>query len=182
MTFGGNETVERRIVLGRAVVLEPVVVAEHSVDRAMASFEENRRVGLGHFLTRADLSKLEGVTFGSILEQVPGAAVLSGSRGAAWIRSSRVFRMRAIGADAEDAFQGAPAAACYAQVYIDKMLVFNGRPTADGHWPPLFNLNSMNPAQIEAIEFYASAAETPLRYSGMESHCGVLVIWTRRSP
>jgi hypothetical protein len=46
---------------------------------------------------------------------------------------------------------------------------------------PLFNLNSINPAQIEAIEFYASPAETPLKYSVMESQCGVLVIWTRRS-
>jgi hypothetical protein len=182
LTFHGNETVERRIVLGRAVVLETVNVTEHAVDREMASFEDHRRLGLGHFLTRADLAKLEGVTLGSILESVPGAQVVSGQRGAAWLQSNRVFRLRRIGPDVEDAFQGAPVAFCYTQVYLDKVLIFNGLPTADGKWPPLFNLNSINPAQIEAIEFYATPAETPMEYSRMESHCGVLVIWTRRSP
>ena len=190
LTFRGNETLERRIVLGRAIVLEPVVVAEHSVDRAMASFEENRRIGLGHFMTRAQLAKLEGVSLGSILEQLPGATIIRGN-GGAWVRSSRSFGFAAIPPDPFDAFQGAPPAACYSQVYLDNTLVFAGRveeePGSRGgsgqkHWEPLFNLNSINPAQIEAIEFYASPAETPLKYSGMESHCGVVVIWTRRTP
>jgi hypothetical protein len=182
LTFHGNETVERRIVLGRAVVLETVNITEHTVDREMASFEEHRRLGLGSFLTRADLAKVEGVTLGSILKSVSGTTVVGGQRGAAWLQSSRYFSFQKYGPDAQDAFQGAPVAMCYTQVYLDKMLIFDGRPGPDGRWPPLFNLNSLNAAQIEAIEYYPSPAETPMEYSRMESHCGVLVIWTRRSP
>jgi len=37
------------------------------------------------------------------------------------------------------------------------------------------------PDDIEAIEFYASAATTPARYYDPSMPCGVVVIWTRRS-
>ena len=38
------------------------------------------------------------------------------------------------------------------------------------------------PERVEAMEFYAGAAETPMRYSRMGSNCGALVIWTRKGP
>lgn len=180
LLFQGDSTIERQIVLGRAVTLEPVVISEHAIDRAMASFEENRRLGLGHFLTRADLAKMEGVSVGAILETLPGAEIIHGRSGA-WIRSSRVFgRIQAV-PDEADQLAGAPAVTCYAQVYLDNALVFSGLPTFK-RWPPLFNLNSLSLSAVEAMEFYASPAETPLQYARMESYCGVLVIWTRRSP
>jgi hypothetical protein len=47
-------------------------------------------------------------------------------------------------------------------------------------WEPLFDINSIPVAQIEAIEYYASAAETPTKYSALNSQCGVLVIHTLR--
>jgi hypothetical protein len=117
---------------------------------------------------------------GSILESLPGAMIVRG-HGGTWIRGSRAISFNSIPPDRQDSALGAPAAACYSQIYLDNTMVFSGRIIA-GHWEPLFNLNSINPAQIEAIEFYASPAETPLKYSKMESHCGVVVIWTRRSP
>ncbi len=144
----------------------------------MDSFEENRRVGLGHFLTRADLAKVENVSLASIIATIPGALVIRG-RTAAWVRGSRAFKIIQIPPDEEDARAGAPIAACYSNVYLDNVEVFSGKHFT-GKFEPLFNLNSINPSQIEAIEYYASPAETPLRYSGMESDCGVLVIWTRR--
>jgi hypothetical protein len=45
---------------------------------------------------------------------------------------------------------------------------------------PPFNVNSIPPTQIEAVEWYAGAAQTPARYSGLGSECGVLLIHTRR--
>jgi hypothetical protein len=44
-----------------------------------------------------------------------------------------------------------------------------------------FDLNTITPESIEAIEYYAGAAQTPVKYSRLGSNCGVLVIWTRRS-
>ncbi len=55
--------------------------------------------------------------------------------------------------------------------------MYGGRP-ADA----LFDINSIAPASIEAIEYYAGASQTPLEYGGLESACGVIVIWTRKTP
>ena len=65
-------------------------------------------------------------------------------------------------------------AGCYAQVYLDNELMNPTQPTEP------FDVNSIAPGQIEAIEYYASAAETPSRYAKLNSNCGVLVIHRRR--
>jgi hypothetical protein len=66
---------------------------------------------------------------------------------------------------------------CYARVYVDGRSVCSGRLDE-----PLFDMRSIQPAEIEGIEYYAGPAQTPMEYSTMESSCGVVVIWTRRFP
>jgi hypothetical protein len=65
---------------------------------------------------------------------------------------------------------------CYAQVYVDDVLMNPTSPTEP------FDVNTLAPERIEAVEWYAGPSQTPLKYSKMNSRCGVLVIWTRRSP
>ncbi len=86
-----------------------------------------------------------------------------------------------------DVAKRAPLWDCYALVYVDDHLVFRGQKTGGGRgsgasqvWEPLFDINSVPVAEIEAIEYYASAAETPLKYSVLNSQCGVVVIHTLR--
>ncbi len=57
---------------------------------------------------------------------------------------------------------------CRPHIYLDSHLVGD------------INLNTIPVASVEAIEFYAGPAQTPMRYSKLNSDCGVLVIWTRR--
>lgn len=64
--------------------------------------------------------------------------------------------------------------ACYAQVWVDGRLMNRDRPTEP------FDLNSIAPEQLEALEWYASASQTPAQYSSLNSPCGVMVLWTRR--
>jgi hypothetical protein len=183
VTFAAGETLDRQVVLGRAVGLSTVKVT--ATQPVIPSFEEHRRIGLGHFLTRAELAKLEGRRLNSVIEQFPGAHVVSGRGGGGWVRSRRISSGMPVFPERADSAAGAPPASCYSQVYLDKVLVFAGRKySEDGRqkWEPLFNLNSIAPEQIEAIEFYAGPSETPLEYSRTDSQCGVLVIWTRRSP
>ena len=66
---------------------------------------------------------------------------------------------------------------CYANVYLDKVLIYSGR---DGE--PLFNINSIHPDQLEAVEYYAGPSQTPGEYSTLDSTCGVLVLWRRLTP
>lgn len=175
--FPAGQVVSRRLVLDRVAVLDPFVVSATAIERGMmAAFEEHRHIGLGHFLTSAELRPMEGRTTGAVLANFPGIAFVRGNTGQQWVVSSRPRGDRAahrIGA--EDRFKGAPERACFAQVYLDRMLVYSARDEE-----PLFDVNSIAPAQIEAIEYYSGPAETPPEYSRLESTCGVLVIWTRR--
>jgi len=65
--------------------------------------------------------------------------------------------------------------ACYSLVYIDGQLMNGSREPTEP-----FDLRSVSPERIEAMEYYAGPAETPMKYSRMGSSCGVLVIWTRK--
>jgi len=190
LTFTGHETLERRVVLGRAVVLETVSVSAKAIERALASFEENRRLGLGHFMTRAELEKYTGMRLATVLQQIPQMDMRHGRGEAAWVSSRHVRPpmcpsrnaaacLRSQGfyiPDTAEANQGMPMA-CYALVYLDDVLM-NGatEPTEP------FDISSIAVDQVEAVEFYSGPAQTPLKYSRMGSNCGVLAMWRRRSP
>lgn len=174
--FAANQLVERQVLLTRIAVLDKVVVTAERT--AIPSFEEHRSRGLGRFLTRADLAPQEGRRLAAILEQVSGVDILSGTN-RSWIATNRGPRSLSADCplDRADLLAGAKCGPCYAHVFLDNALIFRGA-AGEG----LFDLNTVPPAQIEAIEFYAGPAQTPLRYSGLNSACGVLVIHTRRSP
>jgi len=177
ITVAPNQTVDRRIYLRRVVTLDSVsVVAERVV---IPSFEEHRKLGFGHFLTREQLAKQEGRRFSEILREIPTVNVIPGVGNRGWLTSSRQAVAGRAGSvmnlDKADSLAGAVPGRCYARVYMDNTLIYRGR---DGE--PLFDLNSIAPSQIEAVEYYASPVQTPARYAGPSSVCGVLVIWTRR--
>jgi hypothetical protein len=189
LAFRGNEIVERRVVLGRAVVLEPVTVTEKEIQRAMTSFEENRRVGLGHFMTRAQIAVYDGMKLAGVVQQMGGISVISGRTGSAWITSKHAPLplcrpadtdcIKSAGSYVPEGFERLQGmlTACYSLVYLDGVVMNGSREPTEP-----FDINSIAPEQIEAMEFYAGSAETPLKYSRAGSNCGVLAIWRRRSP
>jgi hypothetical protein len=195
VVFEAGKSAEIRLVLGRAILLEAVEVKANGFERAMRSFDEHQRVGLGRFMTRSEISKYDGMKLASVLQQLPNAAVDRGQ----WITSNRAPSalcampgpprtstgiLTALGhclenhgyyvPEPHETLQGMQVK-CYPLVYIDNVLV-------TGHKEPTepFDVNEIAPERVEAIEFYAGAAQTPLEYSRMGSNCGVLVIWTRR--
>jgi hypothetical protein len=170
LTFAPNQIDERTLYLRRVTVLDSVVTTSNR--QWLQSFDDNRRVGLGRFLTREELDKIEGRTMASVMGQFSGVAVKRASGGAnkAWVASSRREGMNMVFPDEPYA-----KAACYAHVWVDGVQRYFGR---DGE--PLFNLADLAPTQIEAIEYYAGPSQTPGQYSGLNSNCGVVVIWMRR--
>jgi len=191
VTLEAGKSLDLRILIGRAIILEPVTVKATPLERAMESFDEHRKVGLGRFMTRADIAKYDGMKLAGVLEQIPGVVLLKGT----WVmskRSPKIFCPMPAGRNSpamlracleshgayvpeDDEARRGVQSVCYPLVYVDKMLV-------TGHKEPTepFDVNTVVPERIEAIEFYAGAAQTPLEYSRLGSNCGVLVIWTRR--
>jgi hypothetical protein len=184
LTFVGGQRIQRHIEMIRSTTLDSVVVNAKSVDHALDDFEANRKVGLGHFLTRAELAPQEGRSTGAVLTTMPGIKVFAIGP-YAWVGSGRhngtSIANGGARLDPMDSAKRAPLWDCYALVYLDDHLVFRGqRIGSPPRWEPLFDINSIPVSEIEAIEYYASAAQTPMKYASLNSECGVLVIHTLR--
>ncbi len=188
VTVTGDGEFVQGFTLRRSVnTLDSVTVRAARPDPRMAEFEENRRVGLGKFLTRADLESRRVQSMSNIMAAVQGVGIVRGMGNRGWILSRRIFqpgdcnerpgRSNAGNAsyipDEGEKRQGLRCA-CYAQVYLDNTLMNPGQP-ADP-----FDVNQFNPDQIEAVEWYATPASTPAKYAKLNSGCGVYVMHTRR--
>lgn len=170
----------------REFVLDPVPLLDTvSVTAAagLRDFEEHRRLGLGKFITRAELAAQEGRRLGDILSQLGGIRILrSTTANRAWVASTRNIRGRCTeteGGPAEPARGGTKPrgiCACFSQVYLDGAPLYRG---GEGGLVP--DVNAFLPSSVEAIEFYPGPASLPAPYSHLNASCGVLVIHTRRS-
>lgn len=160
--------------LSAVATLDSVVT---TATRRLSQFEANRRVGLGRFLASAELEKMRGVALPNVLAQLGGVSIIRGKGSAAWAASSRGVKSlgRTSGTNPSefDASRGATKA-CYAHVWLDGVQVYFARDRE-----PLFDLGSLQIADLAGIEYYAGAAELPERYTGNKSACGVVSIWTK---
>jgi CarboxypepD_reg-like domain len=190
VAFVAGQTTQRQIVMIRSTALDSVVVTGKSVDHQLDDFEVNRKLGLGHFLTRAELAPQEGRSTAAVLTSLPGIKVFTAGP-FAWAGSKRHNQTSMkpnVLPDEFDTNKGAPFWDCFALVFVDDHRVFSAKffPNTGSHvqsryvWEPLFDVNSIPIAEIEALEYYATAAETPMRYAALNSECGVLVIHTIR--
>ncbi len=175
VTLAAGDRAVRRITVGRVATLSEVEVTATRLDPAMRDFEENRRVGLGHFLTREDLEKQRNQRLSEIIQMTSGFRMARKDNSAYAISSRECRSMTPHSYE----FEGSPpkgfACPCFPLVFLDKLPLFAGR---DGDIVP--DLARLYPDQIQAVELYASAAQTPSQYSGLNSNCGVIVIHTRR--
>jgi hypothetical protein len=179
-------------VLSRVHQLDSVVVTDRLTLRIMRDFEENRRLGLGTFLDRSQLESRQGQKVSHILQQWPALALPSGKSAAlhSWPAGTRHPPPPCPPPFSRPCFEahgywvpnpkfpepGAPPVECYAQVYVDDVLMNHGDPT------PPFDVSVWYAEQLEAIEWFPNANAAPSRYAGRQAQCGVLVLHTRRTP
>lgn len=180
--------VQRDFFMRPVPTLDTVAVTASFV---IPSFEENRRIGLGKFLTRAQLERMEERKMSEILSEVGANVMRVGPRG--WVTSPSNRGVRSLGNSQRKCKQlegrpvdippggsaplGYPGCGCFALVYLNGALIFNNEA---GSFVP--DVNGITPSSIEAIEFYKGPAQTPMMYSTLNSECGVLVLHTRRTP
>jgi hypothetical protein len=169
--------------------LDTVKVNTAVADPGLSDFEARRKRGVGRFLNRAEIEKRRVYSTSGLLQGFPGIRIQSGQSGEWAFNSSQ----RCSGADgisangleatgcsafyvptADEAREGIQTR-CYTKVYIDRSLMNPGLPT------PPYNLREITPDAIEALEYYAHAAEMPVEYRGMNSSCGLLIIHRRRT-
>jgi len=160
-----------------------VTAPEEKVPAHLVEFNERRKAGTGHFLTREQLEKAEGGLrqTGDLISLIPGVLARRGSN-KIWIATGRSRRVGkcAFCVGTVDSLLPADVAAgarpaCFMDVYIDGALVFDSRQPKLG----LFDINSVPPEHIAGIEVYTSAAQMPAKFNKTGGGCGVVLIWTR---
>ena len=185
---GLQEIVELELILSDTPIrLAPLkVVGRKRQDiRAdpLRGFEERRyagmKLGMGFFLTWEDARLKAASRISHVLGAAPGIRVvphpelpgvsLIGARSATpQIR----LMQRPPRKDDERELLAAATGGCAVLVYLD------GVQIRDAYWNPIDNY--VVPSEIHGIEVYSRSSELPTEFSGSDSRCGVIAIWTKR--
>ena len=153
--------------------------AEPIVSGKLSAYYERKRFGIGSYIDGKVLDEEVHQQLGDLItSRAPGSRVVRGRMGPiAWLATTRDTGVRPAGVaslDPIDRQLGADPRACYPDVYLDGVNVY-----AFGFGRRLFDINSINTAEVAAIEFYVGTARIPLQYASSTSACGVLLIWMR---
>ena len=138
------------------LLLDPLVVEAETQPRRlrMLGFFERKRAGLGGFIEREEIEKRDPRFLSDLFRMRPGFRVVYGAGGAVLVsRRTSTFSN----------------ANCRPLIYLD------GLPMVRGAIDDL-----IHPSLVEAIEIYSGISQLPAQYSGAESGCGVVLVWTRR--
>jgi hypothetical protein len=148
---------------------------------AMRAFEQHRLAGFGHFITPAELRKLDDRKLAEILRGVPGTTVydyrsfrfLGAGRGLSSIPDPR-SRGASPGMQHAIVSDSRSPVACWVQVFLNGLRMYT--PNSGFDVPDIAELEGKD---FEAIEYYGGPAATPAEYGGSGATCGTLVLWNR---
>jgi hypothetical protein len=153
----------------------------------LSGFYERKKFGIGRFLEEKDIERMLTRRLADIIvARIPGTRAVRSSKGgmAAYISTFRMAPRALVGAAASSggAFssrQPRPTQ-CYPDVYMDGVVVYSsGMETEQGVGDVRFDVNSIDPGHVSAIEFYGGSAQMPAQYNRTGSACGALLIWTK---
>jgi hypothetical protein len=155
LMVAGDDTVEVEIRLEAAgVELEPIEVTASTARRGMEDFVRRRLAGFGRFYDAKDLRRSEGRRLSDLFTGVAGVRVVN--RG---LRSVLV----------------SSRSGCAMAIWLD------GTPLSGGGRRFTQDINEFPISQLEGIEVYAGAGETPAELFGTgNGSCGTVALWTRR--
>lgn len=130
------------------------VVEAPERSRDLDGFEDRRRQGLGHYITRKEIVDRNPLVMSDMFRMIPGTMVIPTGATRSQLRFSRA---QGRGRDCPPAY------------YIDGMLAAN------------YNIDDMPVSDVEGIEVYSGISTLPAQFAKMRStiNCGTVVIWTR---
>jgi hypothetical protein len=152
-----EDTVDVTITLSVVAQQLNAVLVHGTVARARAlwQFEERRRRGFGHFITRSEIEDRHPLFMSDMVRRVPGARLSPSYGGRSVLRFTRAL----MGGGRD----------CPPQYWIDGVMAYG------------YNIDDIQPGDVEGVEFYAGVSVIPPEFNNPRSNaaCGVVVIWTR---
>ena len=158
--FSSGDTVEMEIgMTGSAEELAAIeIIATQNSSRRLQEFERRRASGTGTYLTAEDIARLSRGRLSESLRTIAGVRLITGSSGGTYLIGGRSNR-------------GAP---CFTAVMLDGSWMYDGE-----RFQTPFDVNSIVPEEVAAIEYYRGLSNTPVELQGRRLSCGALVIWTK---
>ena len=154
---------------GIAAQLDSVLVmTQQSGGSRMAEFWSRRMLGIGAFITQAEIERRRPYQASDLLKMVVGVSVV-GDGGV-----NRPLISMGRSTDALSAPRGTRnrPVDCAVNYYVDGMWMS----------PGTFHPDDIPTVSIEAMEIYRGASEIPTRFRQFGTSCGLIVIWTREPP
>ncbi|MCE2901055.1 MAG: carboxypeptidase regulatory-like domain-containing protein [Gemmatimonas sp.] len=177
MVFGEGQRIEVDLVISQqSRTLAGVTVTARSVPAFLRDFDARRQMAQGRFLDTTDIAPYVNSQLATLLaSKVPGVRQVRFGGRTALASSRGIASMERIpGGDVMDQQLGAPKA-CYVQIVIDNVSVYQGQVDE-----PLFNADNVNLQALAAIEYYTvSNRPNEFKRAGGGA-CGTLVLWTKR--
>jgi hypothetical protein len=169
ITVAANERVRVEITLNPIVhQLTAVVVRADSTVTALndpTGFERRRRTEQGVFMTEEQIERRRAINTEQLFLAVPNVKV---DTGGIVLIDRGVISYKALLFSSPTPF-GAQFIDCVGvQVFVDGAMM-----------PQPFDVNTIPPQRIKAIELYRGPATTPLELRTPKTVCGTLAIWTR---
>ncbi|MDQ8153721.1 MAG: TonB-dependent receptor [Gemmatimonadota bacterium] len=144
-----------------------IVTARAGASGRMQEFWARRMVGIGVFITRAEIERRHPPSTADLFQQVMGVRVIAGANG----ESTRLVTGRQ-SVSASPLNRSLASGACQMQYYVDGIFMT----------PGTFTVDEVTPDMVEAIEVFRGPSEIPARFRQRDTACGLVVIWTREPP
>ena len=162
-----GDSIDLRFYMGRsAAELDTVRVAATGTG-PMAEFERRRATGMGTFITRETLARMGTQPLADVIAARATRVRLVHLPNGGWTLAA-AHPSTCMGPSCRQ------APVCYMTLWLDRVRVY----TADSGDPPP-DLSEYKVDDIEAVEVYPGAAETPLELNPTGASCGTIVLWTR---
>ena len=152
-------------------------------------FFRRQRLGLGWYLSRADLDRRPAIQTLELLQGIPGVRVTIGPPGLEWGNNLQIIRCSGWGTkvsvyvDGARMIGSAPPASKEEAAAVDRKSSPFGRATGNafgsGGAPRdvIEKLNRIPPGDIEMIEVYRGAGQLPAEFH--DDGCAAIAVWTR---
>ncbi len=144
-----------------AIELTPIEVTVERQDVTLqeVGFYQRESDGWGSFVDREEIERWNPMELSDALIRFPGVRVVSNPQ----MPSRRFVMFRRAGQS------------CYPAVYLDGALIHRG-----GDEPAVID-DLVDPIAVAGVEVYKGQAGLPPQYWGLNSSCGVVLIWIRRA-
>ncbi len=148
----------QRVTAGK---LDTVRVTERRESHNLMEFERRRRLGVGRFLTAAQIERRGSIDVATLLRGFSELAVVQDdATGISSLQSRR---------DQGNMIKAQGAGACATQVIVDNVPM-----------PHSLDVQLLpRPKEIAGIEVYGGPSGAPSEFGGTDRACGMVLIWTK---